>query len=266
MNSPTPARHTRTLTAGSLSLEERADLTRALYPVFCESMSGVDERTFADTVLFRGADSRIALFHSDDGELAGFASACVMQLTAGGAEHAVFNAGVLMRRGFRGGDAAARFGLVEALRHRLRHPRGRLWYVCQTTSPAPYMLFARTVPTFYPNPHEPTPPDVEELFGAYRAALELSPVEGSPHLTRQPQCACRTRLPKPRAAATDRYASYYLRENPRFDAGVRLLVCIPLDWSNIAAGLFAPLARLFRFGRANRPVVVATEPLRIGAP
>ena len=67
--------------------------------------------------------------------------------------------------------------MSEALRVRLRSPLVRLWFLSETTSPAPYCLAARTVKEVYPHPHRETPPEVDALVRSPGGKLLLTTPE-----------------------------------------------------------------------------------------
>jgi hypothetical protein len=63
-----------------------------------------------------------------------------------GREHAVFCASVYFRLGYHGGLSSAFFGLRQALRFKVLHPRTPLTYLTRCCSSAVYRLVAPTMP------------------------------------------------------------------------------------------------------------------------
>ncbi len=253
-----PVRRTRVLSVDTLSAADIGALAEQLRPAFEQSFGPIAERAFIETFITRGPGCRLAVFYGADGRVAGFSSACVIRLRLGEEEHDVFHAGVFIDPRYRGGDAAARFGLCEALRVRLARPRARLWYIAGTTSPAPYALYARTVARFYPHPDLATPPEVDAVVEAFKAAIGLTSIEGRPYLVshdRWPRLVDHEHARRARSLAGDRMAAFFLQQNPCFEDGTRLLVAMPLDWKDVAHGLLSPFRALLR--RRARGVVAA---------
>jgi hypothetical protein len=251
MSSPKRLRihRTRVVAAASLSPAERADLARRLFAIFCQTFNGAELQLFAERTLFRSPDARIALFYGRSGELAGFASASVTRLESGGATHAIFNAGVYFDLRYNGGDAAARFGLLEALRLRVSSPGVRLWYVAETTSPAPYCLYGRTLNALYPHPERETPAEVTAIVRAFAEQRGMRQVGEDPHVARYDHGSVINDSGRVQQAASlrdDPFSAFFLRRNPSFAEGNRLLVAIPLDWKNVLFGLLCPLRALLR--------------------
>ncbi len=263
-NKRLPVRRTRVVSASSLTTEERADLGRRLFPILRETFDGADEATFTAKSLFRAPDARIALFHGEGDELCGFASASLVRLTIDGIEHAIFDAGVFIDLRYRGGAAAARFGLLEALRLRLANPSLRLWYVTETSSPAPYSLYGQTVAAFYPHPEIEAPSEVLAIVRAFAASRGMQTVGDDPYIvesSRGFRIHDARRVRAARSLDDDAFADFYLRRNPRFEEGHHLLTCMPLDWRNLLAGLL-PWLRPMLTRRARRQATTAKESIR----
>jgi len=55
-----------------------------------------------------------------------------------------------------------------------------LWFLSETTTPAPYCLAARTVNEIYPQPHRETPPEVDALVRAFARARGMRRVGDDP--------------------------------------------------------------------------------------
>ena len=232
--------HTVRVTAGDLPPESRDLLVGQLHDIYRATSEGLDRNDFQAEVLPR-EDTRLALFYAAGAALVGFSYATIYPFIHEGRPHAIFSAGVFFHPDFRGGSAAARFGLTEALRFKLSSPGTTLAYLARTCSPAPYLLFARTMDRFYPSRRHATTPAIEALVRAAARARGRTHVNDNLWVVK-----CSIAIPRrtnPRGAedrergqALDR--QFYLQHNPGFAAGPALLVYMPLDLRNLMSGLW----------------------------
>jgi hypothetical protein len=236
-HAPTRIARTEYLRTGSLRPTKRAALIDELYAVYSETVHGLTRDELAGHAL--GAhDGRLALFYDGNEELVGFSYCRVDRIEHAGRTQAAFSAGVDFRLGYRGGAPSALFGLSEALRFKLLHPRTPLGYLTSASSPAAYHLLASTMPNVYPSIGHRTPADVEALVRELSRRWHYAPVGKDPWVVRSrakphnPSRLCRLRSP---------YSSFYTDRNPRFAEGEALLVWIPLDAVSILRGLFRTL-------------------------
>ena len=233
--------------------EQRQALLEDCYAIYCEQ-----SRTLARDELaarfFGHPSTRVGLFYGADGELAGFSNAALSIVDIAGREHGVFSAGVYIRLAYRGGDASVLFGLSEALRQKALAPRRPLSYMAMASSPAPYHLYASSVPRLWPAPGVDTPADVEQAIRTVARARGLEPSGGDPWLVRtyvKPEDPERIR----RSSRLRDQASvaFYEARNPTWadpERATALLVWIPLDARNLLGGLRRVMAR--RLARAKR--------------
>lgn len=231
---------TRRVSLGRLSAAEREALCRDAYAIYSQYKVGVERATF-DRQFFGDDEARVALFLGDDGALVGFACASIARMAHAGRVHAVYSALLFVDTRYSGTREAKKFALAEALRFKLREPWTPLAYMGVVTTPASYRMFAVAMPTFYPNRHAPAPAPVTALVreAATRRGLAFEDderwlVRGLGEV-RQPE-----RLRGAASLQGDPDARFYLDANPRFAAGVAMLLWVPLDLGN----LFGALARL----------------------
>ena len=228
------------VTVRDLPPERRALLVGQLHDIYRMTSEGLDRQDFQAEVLPR-EDTRLGLFHAADAGLVGFSYATIYPFTHEGRPHAIFSAGVFFHPDFRGGSAAARFGLTEALRFKLTSPGTTLAYLSRACSPAPYLLFARTMDRFYPHRRHETTPAIESLVRAAARARGLTHVDDNLWVVH-----CSIAVPRrtsvrgaeehERGQELDR--RFYLHHNPGFAAGPALLVYMPLDLQNLMSGLW----------------------------
>lgn len=137
----------------------RAPLRESLYAIFSTYYLGLDAAAFEELFLSKD-DVVLGLLYGADDRLAGFCSITVSKVDTRRHRYGVLSAGVYIDTRYRGGHVAAGFGIQEALRHKLRNPRLRMGYLGLAHTPAPYRLFARTLPRIYPSrpAHSGEPP------------------------------------------------------------------------------------------------------------
>lgn len=236
---------TRRVTLGDLPPAERERLCADAHALYSRYKSGVDRATF-DRQFFADDAARVALFHADDGEFAGFACASLAHVTHGGRVHAVYSALLFVDTRFRGAREATFFALTEALRAKLRAPLTPLAYLGVVTSPASYRMFAAAMPTFYPNRRAPVPTAVAELVRSAVARRGLVFEDDERWLVRSLGVVRHPgRLSASETLRGDPDARHYVDHNPRFADGVAMLLWVPLTLANLCGAL----VRLAGFGR-----------------
>ncbi len=235
---------TEYLRRSAAELAQQSAVLDRLYGVYSETAHGTT-RDELETLIAGSGEFSLALFHGADDELAGFSYAHIERIEYAGRTHAVFNAAVLCRLGYRGGSSGALFGLREALRFKLRHPRIPLAYFTRTSSPAAYRLIASTMPRVYPSRTHQTPPDVSALMGVISARRHYVPISEERWVVRSP--AIPNDASRLRRLERDPFARFYTQLNPHYTEGSSLMTWVPLDTANILGGLL----RLLR-GRSAR--------------
>jgi hypothetical protein len=223
---------------------QRPELMDQIYSVYSEALHGTT-RAELEALMCGSGELSLAVFYGADDEVAGFTYAHIELIECEGRTHAIFNAAVLCRLGYQAGPSGALFGLREALRFKLRHPRTPLAYFTRTCSPAAYRLIATTMPRVYPSRAHETPADVAALIECISVRREYAPAGGHGWVVRSPGTPHdASRL---RRLERDPHACFYSQLNPRFAEGNSLLTWVPLDAANIIGGL----CRLLR-GRLAR--------------
>lgn len=227
----------------ALSELERRRLADRLYVLYADVVCGLSRVEF-DAEVFGAADTRLAVYYGADGELAGFVYRRFDRLEHDGLSQAVVGAGVYFRLDYRGGAASARFGLGEALRFKLRHPRTPLAYLTRSASPAVYRLLASTMPRAYPHPQRPTPAAIGRWVHLAHARCGYVSVADHPWVVQS--IAVPIQPERLRRLADDPLVRHYLQVNPSFAEGSALLVWIPLDLGNVLGGLWRLALRSVR--------------------
>jgi hypothetical protein len=226
--------------SASLSPVQRSALIDQLYEIYCETVRG-DSRDVFETLIFGACGVRIALFYGAEDELAGYSYIGADHVDHAGRTYAVQRGGTFFRLGYHGGPNSMVFGMCNALRYKLRHPRTPLAYLTRSTTPAVYRLIASIMPRAYPSPKLQTPQHVLALIPVLTARRGYLPVDGNPWVVREDTSLCDpSRL---RRLQGDPYAQFYTELNPRFAHGESLLTWAPLDVANVVGGLLRVLRR-----------------------
>jgi hypothetical protein len=226
------------LRSESLAPARRCALVDQLYEIYNATLYGQTRDEFGAQV-FGAGEVRFALFYGASGELAGYSYAGIERIDHEGRTHAVFSAGGFFRPGYHGGLASILFGLRQAARAKLRHPRTPLAYLTRCATPATYRLLASTMPRIYPSRRYRTPADIEALVRALNARRRYGAVGADPWIVRTTiWLHDPSRL---RRLEHDPDVRFYTELNPRFAEGEALLAWTPLDLANIAGGFLRTL-------------------------
>lgn len=232
------------LRSKSLQRAQRSALIDRLYAIFSETLHGCT-RDELEAVMFSAGDIDLLLCYGACDELVGFSFAGIDYIEHEGRTFAVFTAGGFFRHGYHGGVRSILFGLGQATRAKLHHPRIPVGYLTRCTTPAVYRLLASKMPRVYPNRRYQTPADIEALVQAISASRQYTAVGETPWVVRsigRPHHPSRLRR-----LESDPEVRFYTELNPRFAEGEALLAWTPLDVANIASGFVRVLrARLAR--------------------
>jgi hypothetical protein len=229
-----PIRSVERIPTAQLAPREREDLTDPLFEIFDRTIQGYDRESFQSSYL-NPPGTVLGLCRGDRGELAGVVCTRLLELELGGVRGAVFSAAVFFDLAYRGGPAAARFGLLEALRFKLRHPLTPLAYMGIALSPAPYVLHTRVMSRVYPRRGVETPASVRAWMNAaaqLRGFKYVRPgVIDAPARPRQAMWLERSSL------SDDPDTAFYIEQNPGWKDGHALQLWVPLDLSNVLGSL-----------------------------
>jgi hypothetical protein len=241
MSSRPVVRTVERIVVARMSLDQREQLADSLYAIVERSLAG-DYLTRAKVFesYLSEPDMVVGLLRARTGEIVGFVGARITTVEHEGRRCAVFSAGVFCDLDHRGGLAAARFGLLEALRFKLRNLGRPLAYMALLFTPAPYVLHARVMRHVYPRRGVETPAIVEAWMHAAATARGLDHVRPgiialSVHAREPSKLARSSQLDGPDAR-------FYVERNPNWTRGEAMLVWVPLGLANVLASLPRALA------------------------
>jgi hypothetical protein len=236
----TPVRSVERRHAAQLTSNEREALNERLFEICDRTIAGYDRESLQSFYL-SPPGTVLGLCRGPRGELAGVVSAQILELEVGGVRGAVFSAAVFFDLAYRGGAAAARFGLLEALRFKLRHPRTPLAYMPIALSPAPYVLHTRTMSRVYPRRGVETPASVQAWMSAAARLRGFKSVR--PGLVEAPVRTRDATWLERSSLSDDPDAAFFAEMNPGWKDGHGLLLWVPLDLPNVLGSLPRTLQR-----------------------
>jgi hypothetical protein len=235
-----PIRSVERRPTAQLAPSEREDLTDRLFEIFDRTIEGYDRQSFQSSYLSQPG-TVLGLCRGAQGEIAGVVSTRLLELELGGVRGAVFSAAVFFDLAYRGGAAAARFGLLEALRFKLRHPLTPLAYMGIALSPAPYVLHTRVMSRVYPRRGVETPASIHAwMFAAAQLRgfkLVRPGIIEAPVRSREGVWLERSTL------SADPDTAFYVEMNPGWRNGDGLQLWVPLDLPNVLGSLPRALRR-----------------------
>jgi hypothetical protein len=238
-----PIRSVERMPSEQLTSHEHEDLTDRLFEIFDRTIEGYDRESFQSSYLGQPG-TVLGLCRGARGELAGVVSTRLTELELGGVRGAVFSAAVFFDLAYRGGAAAARFGLIEALRFKLRHPLTPLAYMSIALSPAPYVLHTRVMSRIYPRRGVETPASILAWMSAAAQLRGFSFVRpgiiDAPARPRQSMWLERSSL------SDDPDAAFFVEMNPDWRDGHALQLWAPLDLPNVLGSLPRALRPSYR--------------------
>jgi len=225
------------LRVDQLANRTRRALGDVLYPIFRASYGDLDRAVVCDEIIFR-AGGLLCLLRGADGDIVGFGTACVREITVEGTVHGVFEGGIYCRPGIRGGLVWNRTALRIALAERVRHPRRPLHVVNEMMTPVSYRLVHRAFARSYPAPGVETPPALAAVLLRTIEARGLIRPTDHPYVVSYPDPARALRADDIQRSETlrgDRYVDAYLRWNPAYAEGHLLCTITPLGWRDLLA-------------------------------
>ncbi|MEM9387412.1 MAG: hypothetical protein AAGA68_20315 [Pseudomonadota bacterium] len=234
----------------ALDTQRRDRLRSLMFQIFDRYHVGFDQVTFESSLL-GSRNCIVHLLYATDRALVGFVACQFSIVSEATSRHGVFSAAVYIDTAFKGGSTAALCGLREALRVRCRYPSLPLAYLAIALSPAPYHLYATTMPRVYPSRrgHSGEPPQrVARVMRTALAARGWAHVGDDPWCISTPlRCRDASWVRRSRTLSESEEAQYYAARVPGWaSAGHALAVWIPLDLSNILGAIWRLAATRLR--------------------
>jgi hypothetical protein len=227
----------------ALTSDARERLARELFRTHRQIFSGLTQQGFTDFVLRdHAAATRIEVYRDPSGDIVGYCAAHRYPRTVAGRAATIFGAEAGLLLPYRGHASTWLFGLLSALRYKLRHPLRRVYYLGMLVHPSSYCLLAERFPVIYPSRRRPTPPEVADAMIALAESFELPPARDDPRV-RNVGWITRETPEAHRAWAESCHPDvrFYLSLNPEYTKGFGLVTLVPLGFANLAGGLLRHL-------------------------
>jgi hypothetical protein len=228
----------RTIDPATLADEEFARLGRALFDVHDRIFAGLDEQAFVDYVMRSKAErTRIRIYENEGREIIGYCAFHLYRENVSGTELAIFRGEAGLLPEYRGRSVTYYFAMVEALKHKLRHPLDRLYYLGMLVHPSSYHIICKFFRTVYPNHHSAVPVAARKLMAEMADAFGVPAVtEGDPLVRNIGWITLETEQERRLAAQSDLADVRFFRDrNADYGMGYGLVVLVPLTFENTIA-------------------------------
>ena len=185
-------------------------------------------------------DARILFFRDGDGRVQGYNMVRRFAPIVDGRPVDLFRAVAAMAPEYRGGGSTLGFGMMLAVKRKLRHPLRPCYYIGALVHPSSYYLFAKNAADIWPRHDRDTPPDIRALIAklAETTGIDITDAthpfvtfDGVPTRQDAGEAAFWRDHPRPEV-------QLFLKLNPRYSEGYGLVTLVPLTWKNLAVGAF----------------------------
>ncbi|MCP3900266.1 MAG: hypothetical protein GY707_11205 [Desulfobacteraceae bacterium] len=135
---------------------------------------------------------------------------------------------------FRGKSLIKKIGFILAMKHKLLHPRTKLFLWGDAIGYKPYLLLAKSFPEIYPSPDCPITPEIKKIrdfLGQKYYSSKYNKELGIVHKTKN-----RIKCPDAQIKSCDienPLVEYYTRINKHYQRGDGVLVICPVTMNNI---------------------------------
>ncbi|PRY71402.1 hypothetical protein [Marivita geojedonensis] len=220
--------------------QERLRFARELYAVHSQIFSGVSFERFVSHVLEPTAEcTKIQVYRDFAGKLVGYCAFHRFAREFDGRRTIVLRAEAGLLPKYRGKAIAHWFGMLGALKEKLRHPFLHVIYFGTLVHPSSYRFFCKYFPDVFPR-H-----GAEALPTTFRTAIELAESFGDPTvdprdpLIREVGWITKNTLEHPALISDDALYDihYFETRNPGYSKGHGLVVMVPVTFSNVGQAI-----------------------------
>ncbi len=225
----------RTIDPSALTGEQLSRFGSELFDLHDRIFAGLDEEAFVDYVLrSKAARTRIRIYENAAQETVGYCAIHLYRKKISGSDLTILRAEAGLLPEYRGRSVTYYFGMVETLKHLLRHPFDRLYYLGLLVHPSSYHLFCKFFRTVYPSHRSEVPPAVIESMIEMADAFDVPAVTEADPLVRDIGWITRESEQERRLSArTDLPDVIFFRaRNPDYGKGYGLVVLVPLTVRN----------------------------------
>ncbi|WP_316653043.1 hypothetical protein [Ovoidimarina sediminis] len=219
---------------------ELSDFSRDLYAVHCQIFSGVSFKSFSSHVLQPPAEhTQIQIYRDGTGDLIGYCAFHRFVRDLDGDRVIVLRAEAGLLPQYRGKAIAHWFGMLGALREKLRHPFTRVIYLCTLVHPSSYRFFCKYFPTVFPRRGKEMSPEANEIAVALAESFEDPAVDPSKPLVRDVGWVTKKTLEHPAFLSDEGIndVHYFELLNPDYRRGHGLVVLVPVTIGNVGQAI-----------------------------
>lgn len=189
-------------------------------------------KAFIDSVLRPQQTGEIIVFYGDSDELVGYTRIYQQQqLNSKGKLITMYFSNTYNNQTHDTRFAAAKLALTQTMKYKLSHPKEELVHFSFVSTPSKYQFLARLSNTIYPSLGNEVPQSILSLVNELKDTNNWSSCANHPMLISGQ--LRKKNQPVSETIARDLLSNYYLSLNPDYTLGRALLVCIPLNLSNI---------------------------------
>ena len=236
-----------------------ADLTLAdhdrIYR-FISTYSLYDRNTLFETL---NAATYVWLCLDSMGRLIGTTAVRRIELDAGVGGHrrrptVVYTSVVAVNPAYRRLGLPAKMGLKTYLLERKRAPLTPLYWLAEAVSPAGYLLMARNLAHFWPQPDIAVPNRAQSIIRETLAAAGVTRIHrvGHAHLVHEDYPVIEREQAPDRWDRADPDVGYFLRTNPDYWTGAALVCLAPLNLIGVARAVVGVALKVL-FRKSARP-------------
>jgi hypothetical protein len=245
-----PVTDVKVLLLSDLSPAERTKLVDDVYPISLAYFPD-DTRDEFEHEFFPCDETWVFLYRGADGALCGFSAISLLRVSHEGKEHAVFKGMICVDTRYKLVWRARLPTLIETLRWKLSNPWTPVGYMGMAASPSIYTLLASSVPRIYPHRDVEMPASIKELIVKATRKRGVEVVDEDRLLVRATsRLAHPERIEESRSLQEDPNGRFFMERNPRYGE-FYMLMYVPLDLRNVAAGIAKTLGRHLFGGAPN---------------
>lgn len=220
--------------------EAKDRFAREIYAVHNRIFEGVPFDRFLTHVVDPPAQqTAIQVFYDENGRLVGYCAFHRYARKVQGQPTIVLRAEAGLLPEYRGRAVAHWFGMLGALREKIRHPFTRVVYFGTLVHPSSYRFFCKYFPQVYPRHDTETPAEIASLAEQVADSFQDPPVDPDNPLVRDVGWVTIQTLESPGfiSAAGLEDARFFEARNPGYSQGHGLVVIVPVTMGNVGRAI-----------------------------
>lgn len=183
-----------------------------------------------------GKEGELALFFSQDDEVAGLFRTCKQSFTLDKKTVTAYTASVFLSPDYQLNPTIENTGIQQAIQHKLAHPQEELVYIAFANNPLTFKFFYELSDNLYPKPNQQIPNQIISILNALKQENLWVATQTHPMVIDFPLIPLRSYSNRIFEEQEDEINEFYHNLNPDYMQGNTLLVYIPLHLTNIGYG------------------------------